>query len=444
LSLVDSSESRSVRALAAMLVRQIVVNGQPLERVFESAPACAAQDLGLLRALVAGALRWHHRLDWQLGRLSAKKPSRLDADLRALLHVGLLQLQQFRIPDHAAVSATVDAAAELGFGRARGLVNAVLRRFLRERVELESAASTNAVARFSHPAWLIDRIEADWPDTWEPLLEANNELPPMWLRVNLARISKADFLGLLAADEIDAVPSELAPAAIRLKEARPVAELPGYADGLVSVQDVGAQRVAGLLDLKRGLRVLDACAAPGGKTAQIAETEPALRRLVALDRDAGRLETARENLARLGLTADFAVADARDMDSWWDGELFDRILVDAPCSATGVIRRHPDIKVLRRPDDITALSAMQADLVDALWPLVAAGGRMVYATCSVLSQENQGLIDSVRARHADMRVSPFGSDEHFRERPGQAEQDGFYYACLHKTRGTGQGNDGSA
>jgi 16S rRNA (cytosine967-C5)-methyltransferase len=254
----------------------------------------------------------------------------------------------------------------------------------------------------------------------------------MWLRVNLAKLTRAEYLARLEAAGMRARTSELAPAALKMAEPCPVADLPGYAEGLVSVQDLAAQRCGGLLELEAGQRVLDACAAPGGKTAQIAEIEPDLDQLVALDRDPARLQTARANLQRLGLAARLEAADALDTASWWDGRPFQRILIDAPCSATGVVRRHPDIKVLRRPEDLSALASVQARMLDALWPLLQPGGRMVYATCSVLNEENRFLLAAACARHADMRLAPFGSDTHFRIRPGEAEQDGFYYACLRK------------
>jgi 16S rRNA (cytosine967-C5)-methyltransferase len=412
-----------------------VRDGRSLEKEFDAMPTLPARDFALLRALVAGSLRWHHRLDWQLTQLSRTRPQKLDPDLRALLHVGLLQLQQFRIPDHAAVSATVDSAAELGLGRARGVVNAVLRRYLRERETLDSAAGAVDEARFSHPSWLIDAIRKDWPDNWEAVLEANNQPAPMWLRVNVLKLARTEYLALLEAAGMGARASELAPAALKMTAPCPVAELPGFAEGLVSVQDLAAQRCGALLELKAGQRVLDACAAPGGKTAQIAESEPNLDELIALDRDPARLETARANLARLGLSARLEAVDLLDTAAWWDGRPFQRILIDAPCSATGVVRRHPDIKVLRQPGDPGALATIQARMLDALWPLLEPGGRMVYATCSVLNEENRFLIAAACRRHADMRLSPFGSETQFRIRPGEAEQDGFYYACLRKAPG---------
>lgn len=427
-------EGAAVRALAARLNTRVVAEGQSLAAFDDEAYAdLAERDRPLLMALLMATLRWHHRLDWQLGQLLERPLKREDALLGALLRVGLAQIQDLRIPDHAAVSATVDASRELGLNRARGLVNAVLRRFLREREALEKRVEREPVARFSHPAWLIAALERDWPERWREILERGNELPPLWLRVNRRRIERAAYLELLGESGRSATADAIAGDALLLAEACSVNELPGFAAGLVSVQDVAAQRAADLLDLEPGCRVLDACAAPGGKTAHILERCPGLTEVVAVDSDSERLDTVAANLERLGLAATIVAGDAGRPEGWWDGRPFDRILVDAPCSATGVIRRHPDIKLLRRAGDLEALAAGQRRMLAALWPLLNAGGRLVYATCSVLRAENLGVATAFAAATPGASLPPFGSPEHFQLLPGEANGDGFYYAVLTKS-----------
>ena len=422
-----------MRALAARLNARVVVEGQSLAALDDKALAdLPERDRPLLKALLMATLRWHHRLDWQLGLLLERPLKAQDVLLGALLRVGLAQIQDLRIPDHAAVSATVSASRLLGIERASGLVNAVLRRFLRERATIERRGDGVPVARFSHPAWLIAALERDWPERWREILDRGNELPPLWLRVNRLRIERAAYLAALVAAGKSATANGAAADALLLAEPCPIDELPGFAAGLVSVQDVAAQRAADLLDLAPGCRVLDACAAPGGKTAHMLERCPTLAEVVAVDVDADRLAHVASNLARLGLKATIVAGDATHPDGWWDGRLFDRILVDAPCSATGVIRRHPDIKLLRRARDLDGLRAGQRGMLEALWPLLKPAGRLVYATCSVLRAENQGLATAFAAPRSDAILPPFGSPEHFQLLPGEADGDGFYYACLKK------------
>jgi 16S rRNA (cytosine967-C5)-methyltransferase len=422
-----------VRAAAAVVLARVL-----RERVDADDALAAAEhevverDRALLGALVFGALRWHQRLQWQSARLLAKPLKRDQVELGALLRIGLLQLQEMRIPEHAAVSATVDAAALLGQRGTAPLVNAVLRRFQRERGALEAALAVDDEARLSHPRWLLEQLAHDWPDDWQRICAANNAPAPMWLRVNERRTTRAEYLARLTAAGVAARADEQVATAIALDAPQPVEALPGFAAGDASVQDVAAQRAAGFLDLAPGQRVLDACAAPGGKTCHILESCPGLDEVWALDRDPARLTKVRANLDRLGLAARLVEGDATDPKPWWDGRPFERILLDAPCSAVGVIRRHPDIKVLRRPEDVARAVALQAHLLRALWPLLAPGGRLVYATCSVLRSEN------------DAQISTFLSAVEFSEGPGTAQVcgcqslpgdvdgDGFYYACLLK------------
>jgi len=437
LSARADSGGTAVRALAARLNERCVVAGESLATLEAESAGLPARDRPLLRAMLAGSLRWHHRFDWQLGRLLERPLKRRDSILGALLRIGLTQIDVLRIPDHAAVSATVAAASALGLGRARGLVNAVLRRYLRERDQLGRLAAADRSAHFSHPAWLIEALERDWPDAWQSILDAGNVLPPLWLRVNRRRVARDAYLARLQAAGLDAVSDASGPDALLLAEPCPVDQLPGFSDGLVSVQDAGAQRAAGLMQLGAGLRVLDACAAPGGKTAHLLETCPELAGVVAVDNDPARLQKVAQNLARLGLAAQLVAADAARPADWFDGVAFDRILLDAPCSATGVIRRHPDIKVLRRADDIPGLAAAQGRFLDALWPLLVPGGRLLYVTCSVLRAENQAVTEAFVRRTPDAQLPVFGSAGHFQLLPGEANTDGFYYACL--TRGESGG-----
>lgn len=421
-----------VRARAAEVLAGVVAGGQRPEVLLAEAGDAADRDGAFIRALVMTALRWHHRLEWQLGRLLRRPLSDRDAALGALLRVGLVQLEWLRVPDHAAVSATVAAAPLIGCGHAKGLVNAVLRRYLRERETLAGELEAERVARTSHPAWMIEAIEADWPEQAEAIFAANNERAPMWLRVNVARTTRGAYLERLADAGIGAEPGPEGTAAVVLAEPRTMRSLPGYAEGLVSVQDGAAQAAAGFLGAGPDMRVLDACAAPGGKTAHIAETCPGLAELVALDRDAARLARVGDELKRLGLDAELRHADAADPAAWWDGRPFDRMLVDAPCSALGVLRRHPDIKLRRTPADVERAEALQARLLAALWPVLAPGGCMLYVTCTLLARENAAQIERFVAATEGCELVGPGADGGIQRLPGETGMDGFYYALMTK------------
>jgi len=426
----------ALRARAARLNAMVVTGGCSLATLSTESDL-SKRDQSLLRAMLAASLRWHHRHEWQLSQLLDRPLKPKDNELAALLRIGLAQIEALRIPDHAAVSATVAATSDLGLSRASGLVNAVLRRYLRERSDLAERCMMDEVARFSHPKWIIDALKSDWPSNFESILEANNALPPFWLRVNRTRINRRSYLDRLEAAGIEASIHEPFEDAVLITEPCPVHELAGFDDGFVSVQDAAAQRAADLMQLAPGQRVLDACAAPGGKTAHMLERCPELSEMVAVDRDAGRLQQIQENLERLGLKAKLVAGNAMEPDDWFEGERFDRVLVDAPCSGTGVIRRHPDIKILRRADDLSGLTNLQGQMLDALWALLAPGGLMVYATCSVLRSENCDVVHAFAERTVDARLSSLGTPGHFQLESGKANADGFYYACLSK----GQGGD---
>lgn len=414
-----------------------VLDGRNLDSALVAAlPADTSDaDRALLRALAYGVLRDQAWLAALRDRL-LQQPQRTPAALLALLQVGLYQLRSMRIPAHAAVAATVEACALLGQDGARGVVNAVLRRYQREAATLEAALPGRPALRHSYPDWLAQAIHRDWPQHWRAILAAGNQPGPMSLRVNRRRVSRDAVRAQLAADGIQSHTVPAAPAALRLDTAQPVERLPGFSDGLLSVQDAAAQLAATLLDAQPGMRVLDACAAPGGKTAHLLEMLDNLD-LLALDSDAARLARVDDTLRRLGLQATLRHANAADPDSWWDGRPFDRILLDAPCSGTGVIRRHPDIKWLRRDTDIRALMSQQRRLLDALWPLLKPGGILLYATCSILDAEGAAVIAGFLRAHADAEEQPIHADwgeaaRHGRRLAPGGDWDGFYYASLRR------------
>jgi 16S rRNA (cytosine967-C5)-methyltransferase len=383
-------------------------------------------------------LRWYFRLKAVAEQLLSKPLKKKDRDVEALILVGLYQLLVLDTPGHAAVSETVQAVRSMGKTWAAGLVNAVLRNAVRGSKDLLAGADRQAAGRWAHPDWWVHRLEQDWPDDWQAILEAGNQRPPMVLRVNRLQGDRDDYLRRLEAAGIEAHEMPLAAHAVRLQKPVPVDALPGFRDGALSVQDAAAQLSAELLDLKPGQRVLDACAAPGGKTGHLLEAGAQADSLIAIDSNACRMEKVTDNLQRLKLNARLVVADAADVESWWDGHLFDRILLDAPCSASGVVRRHPDIKLLRKENDIPALAKEQLRLLGALWPLLASGGILLYVTCSVFRQENS---DSVRLF---LQGNPDASEQmpdvewgHPQEvgrqlLPGEQGTDGFYYARLVK------------
>jgi 16S rRNA (cytosine967-C5)-methyltransferase len=364
--------------------------------------------------------------------------------VHALAIIGLCQLLHTEIPVHAAVDETVNATRLLRQPRAAGLVNALLRRCLREQKQLCEDVDRDLAVRTAHPRWLVDALCSEWPDAYRDILAANNERPPLWIRVNRQRISGREYRRLLETRQMDIAASAHADECLLLQHAVNLTELPGFAEGQVSVQDAAAQLAARLVAPQPGERVLDACAAPGGKTCHLLELEPSMSEVVALDISAARLRRVEENLQRLGVRATLIEGDAAIPTAWWDGKPFDRILLDVPCSATGVIRRHPDIKLLRRPEDIAALALRQAQLLAQLWPLLAPGGRLVYASCSALRAENAAVVDSFLARYEEARdVTPAVLDElgmsasaetGYRIAAGTAGMDGFYYACLENVK----------
>ena len=434
----------SARSLAAHAVARILREGVTLDAALKDALAAADPKLApTVRSLGYGAVRGYYRHEAILGRLLSAPVRSLDFLVRALLSVALYELEDERTPQYAVVDAAVQTAKAGDAVRASGLVNAVLRRYLRERTSLDADIARNPATRHAAPIWLADRLRADWPVRWTQLLAAGDAQAPMWLRVN-SRLATADaYLEKLRAAGIGARAESRVPQSLVLDKPCDVHDLPGFAEGLVSVQDLGAQCVAFPLGLAAGQRVLDACAAPGGKTALIAEREPNLAELVAVDIDPIRLGRVRENLQRGHLQAVLIHGDAAAPSPWWDGVPFDRILLDAPCSALGVIRRHPDIRLRKSPSDIDKLPNLQSRLLAEAWHMLARGGRLVYATCTVTRSENRDVIAAFLSATPDAAGVPAQSwvgwpdlgeaDEHGRQiLPGEAGADGFYYAALTK------------
>jgi len=433
----------SPRALCAQVLCEVVERRRYLDVVLQERLPHQAEHAALIQEMAYGTLRWYHQLDAIAAQLLQHPLKEKDSDLYLLLLLGLYQLRGMRVATHAVVDETVAAAEALGKPWAKGLINACLRAYLRDINQggkrAEGIVERDPVARFSHPAWLIDMLRQDRPTAWESILEANNARPPLTLRVNVRVQSRAAYLQQLHDAGIGAAARDLVPSAITLDTPVSVTQLPGFAHGAVSVQDAAAQVAAVLLDVQPGHTLLDACAAPGGKTAQLLESSPDLD-LLALDNDAARVGLIEQNLKRLGLRARVKTADAAEPQTWWDQRPFDRILADVPCSATGVIRRHPDIKLRRQPEDLEKLCATQARLLEGLWPTLRTGGKLLYVTCSVLAAENEHQVAAFLTRHTDaqeLALTVAGGEpltHGVQLLPGVHGTDGFFYACLVKTK----------
>ena len=425
----------NLRKPAAQILVSVIKEGRSLTAALDNHSSLLTQpkDKAFVQALCYGVLRDYHRLDFLLSLLLTKPLRNKDTDIKLLLLMGLYQLRTMRIKTHAAVSETVAAVGRKSW--AKGVMNGVLREYLREQTPLEAQINANNVAKYSHPQWLIEKITHDWGAQSNDIFEQNNQHPPMVLRVNLTQTTQADYLQILLAHNIEAEIVSISTTAIKLTSALPVEKLPDFMTGKVSIQDTAAQFAAPLLSLKKEQRVLDLCAAPGGKTVAMLELEPSLK-VTAVDIDESRLERVNENLQRLNVSATLVTADARDFKK--DKALFDRILLDAPCSALGVIRRHPDIKVLRRADDIDALAALQAEILENAWRLLASNGILLYATCSILKEENQDQIENFLKKHPDSFEIPIETNWGISQTVGRQiltghhAMDGFYYARLGK------------
>lgn len=430
----------NIRQLAAETLAPLLRHQGSLKSTLPQAlDACPERDRALLQQICYGTMRDFHRLNVIAIKLLKRPFKARDYDIRALVLVGIYQLRSLRIPEHAALNETVDAAHSLGKPWATSLLNGLLRSYQREAEALEAHLDSTPASQYNHPDWFISKVQNNWPEHWQQIIDGNNdESAPLTLRVNRLRISRDQYLAELDVEGIDAVTTPFSPEGITLAKATDVRDLPGYDEGWFSVQDEAAQLSGLLLDLQPGQRVLDACAAPGGKLCHILEQQPDLSSVDAVELEMRRAGRITENLERLGLSAELRIGDAR-CDDWWDQHPYDRILVDAPCSATGVIRRNPDIKYLRKGEDIQAMADIQINILDNLWRMLKPGGKLLYATCSIFPQENERLIKRFMTQQSDAEHLPL-SGEWGVERPygrqlfpSPGSHDGFFYALLRKT-----------
>ncbi|HEI8868920.1 TPA: 16S rRNA (cytosine(967)-C(5))-methyltransferase RsmB [Serratia odorifera] len=423
----------NLRSIAAQAIGQVLDQGQSLSTILPSLQKnISDKDRSLLQELCFGTLRVLPQLEWCIQQLMAKPMVGKQRTLHYLLMIGMYQLLYTRIPAHAALAETVNGAVALKRPQLKGLINGVLRQFQRQQDQLLQRAANND-SRYLHPSWLLKRIQQAYPEQWEQLVEANNQKPPMWLRVNRLHHTRDEYLKLLEQAGIAAAPHPEYRDALRLLSPCAVDQLPGFAEGWLTVQDASAQGCVDLLDPQDGEQILDLCAAPGGKTTHILEAAPKAH-VMAVDIDEQRLSRVNENLQRLQFSAEVKQGDGRTPQQWCGDKQFDRILLDAPCSATGVIRRHPDIKWLRRDRDIAELASLQAEIMDAIWPHLKPGGVMVYATCSILPQENNEQVLAFLQRNADaQRVETGNEHQPGRQNlPHPEDGDGFFYAKLIK------------
>lgn len=436
----------NIRALAAKCCYSVVDQGRSLgDELPKQQNKAAQKDKGLLQEICYGVLRFLPELEHDVRGLMQKPLTGKQRVFHFLLLVGVYQIKYMRIPDHAAVSETVAATSDLKNRQMKALINGVLRNFVRA-IEGNKASNLQASdltlpasIQYNHPSWFIKKVQQSYPDKWQQILTANQQKPPMWLRVNQQHHNINDYQKLLETAEISINSIEPLSQAIELTRPTDVSNLPGFDQGWVSIQDGAAQQAALLLNCQKDDVVLDCCAAPGGKTCHILEQTPDIASMTAIDIEAGRLVRVEENLTRLGLKAKVIAADAANAKSWWQGQYFDRILLDVPCSGTGVIRRHPDIKWLRKATDIDALVVLQRQIIKEIWSLLKPGGTLLYATCSVLPQENHEQIAHFIEHNDDAKLLPIESIKQtntigWQILPGDNNMDGFYYAKLLKTK----------
>lgn len=426
------------RAAAAEVIAQ-VLRGQSLSVALPNyLDKVDDKDRAFLQELCFGTLRWYPAIELEIAQLLKKPLREKDFEIQALLACGIYQLSRMRTADHAAINETVKATGKLGRQWAKGLTNAVLRNYQRQQAQLRQKLIGNPVYSSAFPLWLLDKIKHAWPEQAAQIVDSSNQKPPMVLRVNAQRHSQETYLQQLQNMGIEASVTLFSPWGITLQTPVDVDALPGFDQGSVSVQDEAAQLAAELLDLQPGQRVLDACCAPGGKTCHILERQPDLLELTAVDLEQRRMVRVEENLQRLGLQANLKVSDVSDLKSWWDNQSFDRILLDAPCSATGVIRRHPDIKVLRKPEDVAKLRAIQLELLQNVWQTLKEGGILLYATCSILPEENEQVVSDFLALEQSASALTIETNwgvetAHGRQLfPTTQGNDGFFYARLQK------------
>jgi 16S rRNA (cytosine967-C5)-methyltransferase len=429
----------NVRALAAKCCFAVVDKGRSLGDELPKLQAkVEGKDKGLLQELCYGVLRYLPALEHDLRKFMDKPLKGKQRVGHFLVLVGIYQIVHTRIPDHAAVSETVAATKPLKNDHLKGLINGVLRNYQRsiEKDNKPIEALPDAI-KFSHPSWFIKKLQSAYPRQWQDILQANLERPPMWLRVNKQHHTTEQYIALLDETEIEYDTIDQVTGAIKLSQAVDVNKLPGFSEGWSSIQDGAAQQAAALLNSQSGDNVLDCCAAPGGKTCHILEYTPNVAAVTAIDIEADRLVRVQENLTRLNLSANVITADAADTENpWWDGQLFDRILLDAPCSGTGVIRRHPDIKWLRKASDIESLTVLQQKILKNIWSLLKPGGTLLYATCSILPEENYQQIQQFVSENSNAKlidITKNSTDIGWQILPNEQSMDGFYYAKLEKT-----------
>jgi 16S rRNA (cytosine967-C5)-methyltransferase len=430
----------SSRLIANQIIEQIIEEKITLSRALHNNKSfnLAEKDKALIQEISYGTFRWYIQLEHILNQLLEKRLKKKDSRLKHLIIIGLYQLLYMRIPAHAVVSETVETCKKIKMEWAKGLVNAILRRYIREADKLNPLLNDNETVRTSHPLWLIEQLKQDWPDKWKSVLDANNQRPPMYLRINQLHHDRKHYLIKLKDAGIEGKATPYSSHGVLLEYAKDVDQLPGFDTGEVSVQELAAQLSAGLLDLKPGQNVLDACAAPGGKSSHILEFQTKINSLTSVEKDPNRAKKLAETLKRLNLNAITKISDINDLECWWNKEYFDRILLDAPCSATGVIRRHPDIKLLRTPEEVSKICELQMKLLNTLWQTLKPDGLLLYVTCSILKQENSDLIKRFITDNNDCTLKPikaqWGIDTGYGRQilAGQDNMDGFFYACLKK------------
>jgi 16S rRNA (cytosine967-C5)-methyltransferase len=427
----------NARLAAVAAVSAVLDDHQTLNEHFQTASGLSPRDAAYARHLAYGVLRWLSALEWIAGRLTDRPIKKREKEIKLLVLVGIFQIWKDETADHAAVHATAECARLLGKHWAVGLVNAVLRRFQREQKEI-LAKLGQTDEQYAHPDWLLRALKKDWPDNWAEIVKQNNTQATLWLRHNPLKSDRKALVDELQSNDFTVSSHPLAKDALSIEPAAAVQHIPGFGDGQISVQDPAAQLAATYIDPQSGERILDACAAPGGKTCHLLERQPDIH-LLALDRDVERVKLIRENLDRLGLNCQLKTADAGCPADWWDEKPFDKILLDAPCSTTGVIRRHPEIKWLRDGKQVQNAIKAQQNLLNRLWPMLNAGGILVYATCSILKSENHEQIHGFLSDHEDAEIVGPGKTPDQTSLPGQQiapgeeGMDGFYYAIIRKS-----------
>ncbi|MAS82900.1 MAG: 16S rRNA (cytosine(967)-C(5))-methyltransferase [Legionellales bacterium] len=430
----------SSRIIATQIISQVFENKLTLTHALQNNESFkqSGNDKALIQEICYGTFRWYVQLEYILNHLLEKRIKKKDSQLKYLMIIGLYQLRFMRIPAHAVVSETVNTCKKIKMEWAKNLVNAILRRYLRDTKIFDPNVNNGYSFNTSHPKWIIKQLRLDWPEEWESILEANNQHPPMYLRVNQLHQSRQEYLIKMEKAGILGKITPYSKQGILVEKPVDVGLLPGFSEGDVSVQELAAQFSVKLLDLKPRQTVLDACAAPGGKSSHILESQPNLESLTVIEKDFGRAKRLSETFMRLGLNATIKVSDINDLENWWRNELYDRILLDAPCSATGVIRRHPDIKTLRTYAEVKVISALQMQLIETLWKTLKLNGLLVYVTCSIFKQENSELIKQFIGKNENCVLknidAEWGENTGYGKQilTGQSNMDGFFYSCLKK------------